>query len=356
MKRLRVGIVGCGEAAQIIHLPSLAALHERFEVAAVCDPSRTVVEAVGERWNVSDRFLEHRALLAEAPVDVVLVANPDAFHAEACLDALAAGKHVLVEKPMCITLREADEIAAAQAATERVVQVGYMRRYAPAFLEARDVVHGLDEIRFARIHDVLGLNELIVDQTSRVVRADDLGSAELAAARERRAQLVQEAIGGAPREIEEAYLLLLSLASHDVSAMRELLGFPQRILYAATRHDSWVVSAAFDYGSFVCDLVAGFDHIPRVDASAAVYGDTTAIRLEFVGSFVRNLPLRLTVTQAIGTAGVAERTVQPSWGDQFVEEWRAFYESVAGERQVKTSPADFRQDLELFAEMVALMR
>ena len=356
MKRLRVGVVGCGEAAQIIHLPSLAVLHERFEVTALCDPSRTVVEGVGDRWNVSERFLDHRALLAEAPVDAVLVASPDAFHAETCLDALAAGKHVLVEKPMCITLREADEVAAAQAATERVVQVGYMRRYAPAFLEARDVVHGLDGVRFARVHDVLGLNELIVDQTSRVLRAEDRGSAALAAAQERRAQLVEEAIGGGRRDLEEAYLLLLSLASHDVSAMRELLGFPRRVLYAAARHDSWVVSAAFDYGSFVCDLVAGFDHIPRVDASAAVYGDTTAIRLEFVGSFIRNLPLRLTVTEAIGTAGVTERTVQPSWGDQFVEEWRAFYESVAGERPVKTSPADFRQDLELFAEMVALMR
>ena len=64
----------------------------------------------------------------------MLVANPNAFHAEVTLDAIAAGKHVLVEKPMCITRREADQIIAAQKNSNLVVQVGYMRRYAPAFL------------------------------------------------------------------------------------------------------------------------------------------------------------------------------------------------------------------------------
>ena len=71
---------------------------------------------------------------------MVLVANPNAFHAEVTLDAIAAGKHVLVEKPMCVTRREADQIVAAQKKSNVVVQVGYMRRYAPAFLEGCQVV------------------------------------------------------------------------------------------------------------------------------------------------------------------------------------------------------------------------
>jgi hypothetical protein len=52
--------------------------------------------------------------MARNDVDAILVANPNAFHAEVTLDAIAAGKHVLVEKPMCVTRRKADEIIAAQ--------------------------------------------------------------------------------------------------------------------------------------------------------------------------------------------------------------------------------------------------
>ena len=63
------------------------------------------------------------------------MACPHAYHAEVAIDALRHGKHVLVEKPLALTLREADAIIAAGRAAGRVVQVGYMRRHAQAFAE-----------------------------------------------------------------------------------------------------------------------------------------------------------------------------------------------------------------------------
>ncbi len=230
--RLRVGIVGCGEAAQIMHLPSLRFLSDLFDVIAVCDVSRTVAERVGEDWNVPVRLVDHAAAVTLEEVDVILVATPDAHHSVVALEAIAAGKHVLVEKPLCLTVREADAIAAAQERTGVVVQVGYMRRYAPAFLEAVRAVAGLGEIRLARVQHVLGLNRLVVTPTSRVVTGDDIPQVVLEEGRGLRLSLLAEATGGAPAEIQEAYSLLLSLASHDLSAMRELLGRPEGLLYA----------------------------------------------------------------------------------------------------------------------------
>lgn len=77
---------------------------------------------------------------------------------------------MLVEKPMCITGREAEQIIAAQKKSDVVVQAGYMRRYAPAFLDGWEVVKAMKEIKFARVQDFLGFNRLIVNPTSRVVR------------------------------------------------------------------------------------------------------------------------------------------------------------------------------------------
>ena len=99
-RRLRMGFVGCGEVTQIMHWPSLYQLPDQYEVTALCDVSASILEELGKLWNVRTLTTDHRELVAHSDVDAVLVANPNAFHAEVALDAIAAGKHVLVEKPM----------------------------------------------------------------------------------------------------------------------------------------------------------------------------------------------------------------------------------------------------------------
>jgi len=355
MQQLRVGIVGCGEVTQIMHLPSLAQLADHFTVTALCDVSQQVLQAVGEQWRVPKRYQDYHDLLAQQDVDVVLIANPNAYHAKATVAAVEAGKHVLIEKPMCITLREADEIIAAQARAGVTVQVGYMRRYAPAFVEACQLMPQLGPIRLARVHDVLGWNSLFTQDTSRAVRGNDL-PAEVAAESQRlQDELIVEAIGEVAQELRSAYGLLLGLSTHDLSAMRELLGMPKRVLYAAVRQGGLYLSAAFDYGAYVCQFETGIDNLPRFDAHLEVYGLERIVRVQYDTPYVRNLPIRLFVTEANGKGGVVERAEHPAWGDAFVSQWQAFYENVAEKRTPKTSPADFRQDLELFRDMIALM-
>jgi predicted dehydrogenase len=356
MEQVRVGIVGCGEVTQIIHLPTLVQLNEQFSVTALCDVSAAVLEAVGEQWRVGRRYQDYHELVADAEVDAVLVANPDAYHADVTLAALAAGKHVLVEKPMCLTLREADDVIAAQARAGTWVQVGYMRRYAPAFVEACRRLPALGDIRLARVHDVIGHNALIIKGTSRVVRGRDVPAGLAQAGQARREALLTEAIGTATPDLRRAYGILLGLSSHDLSAMRELLGRPQRVLHASQRQGGVYLSGVFDYGAYVCVFETGVDSIPRFDAHLEVYTDQQVLRVQYDTPYVRNLPIRLEVTETTPSGGVAASTELPAWGDAFVAEWQAFHASVTGGQAPKTSPADFRQDLELFAAMIELMR
>jgi predicted dehydrogenase len=356
-RRMRVGFVGCGEVAQIMHWPSLYQLSDHFQVTALCDVSPMILEQLGKIWSIQTLTTDHRELVARSDVDVVLIANPNAFHAEVTLDAIAAGKHVLVEKPMCVTRREADQIVAAQKKSNVVVQVGYMRRYAPAFLEGCRVVKAMKEIKFARVRDFLGSNSLIIHPTSRVIRDEQLPKAVKDDAKLRDETLIDEALGGkASPALRRAYAVMLGLSSHDLSAMRELLGLPNKVLFAAQRGDGMYLAATFDYGPFVCQFETGIDGIARFDAHLEVYGDQKVVRIQYDTPYVRNLPIRLFVTEDNGHRGVTTVDSNPAWGDPFVAEWQAFHQNITENKSPKTGPADFVHDLELFAEMARLMR
>jgi len=78
---------------------------------ALCDVSPATLRYVGDYYGVTKRFMDHHDLLKE-PMDAAVVLSADS-HGQVIVDALKAGKHVFTEKPMCFTLREADEILAA---------------------------------------------------------------------------------------------------------------------------------------------------------------------------------------------------------------------------------------------------
>lgn len=354
----RVGIVGCGEVAQIVHLPSLYRLPEKFKVTAICDVSQLVLEGVGDHWNVERRYTDYQDLVCDPEVDVVLVTNPHVFHAQVVLAAIAAGKHVLVEKPAAINLAEADAIQAAQEGAGVVVQVAYMRRYAAAFEQAVKIVAQMrakNDIRLARVHDVIGHNPQIIAPTSRVIRGKDVTKEMIAEAKRLEAQAVKVAIGPAPKELQKAYMLMLGLSSHDISAMRELLGMPQRVL-CATQRGGLYLTATFDYGDFVCQFDTGVDSIARFDANLEVFGGRKYVRVQYDTPYVMNLPIRLYIGEPNGRHGVVEQMVHPAWGDPFVNEWMALYDNITLRCTPKTSIADYRQDLVLFQEMARLMR
>jgi predicted dehydrogenase len=356
-RRIRIGIVGCGEVTQIMHWPSLQQLADCYEVVALCDISPIVLESLGKQWNIGILTTDHRELVNCNEVEAVLVANPNAFHAEVTVAAIAAGKHALVEKPMCMNRREADQIVTAQKNSRALVQVGYMRRYAPAFLDACKAVKEMEDIRFARVRDFLGSNSLIVEPTSRVVRDEHLSDSLKKEAENRDRNLVDEALGGRPGEsLRNAYRLMLGLSSHDLSAMREMLGTPKRVLFAAERANGRFLAATFDYGTYVCQFETGVDEIARFDAHLEVYSAKRVVRVQYDTPYVRNLPIRAFILESHDRHGVREVNTHPAWGDPFVAEWKAFYTNITQSWTPKSDPSDFLQDLALFTEMAQLMR
>ncbi len=149
MARIKIGVVGCGLIAQMMHLPHLRELADAYEVVALCDVSAATLKHVADHYDVRRRYTDYRDLLKDE-VEAVAVLSADS-HGQLIVDALRAGKHVFTEKPMCYTLREADEILAAHARAGTVCLVAYMKRYDPAVRYAAPLLRRLPDLRAIQI-------------------------------------------------------------------------------------------------------------------------------------------------------------------------------------------------------------
>lgn len=351
-RQLNVGIAGCGEAAQILHLPALDYLADHYRVTALCDASPAVLDGVGARLPWARRTNSIAELVDNDDVDVILVANPNLFHADTALAAIAAGKHVLIEKPICVTDGEAEAIEMAANASNVVVMVGYMRRYAPAFERAVSEIGDIAPINFANVHTIIGPNPGFIEPSSRVVRGTDIPEAEVKKAETASNAKLAEALGTDDPTAAATYSLLLGLSSHDTSAMRELLGMPKAVLSAHRGINPTFLTVHFDYGGFVCQFETGIDQIARFDSKISVYGQERVIEVSFDTPYIRNQATTFSMTSAKGSYGVYRVNEHDTLEDNFVREWRRFHDHVVNGSKPKSSVADARLDMQLFRQIM----
>lgn len=144
-RRLRVGLIGCGwyGKTDLFRLIQVAPV----EVVSLCDVDRRMLaeaaELVAQRQasrKTPRTYTDYRKMLAERDLDIVLVATPDHWHALPTIEAIKAGAHVYVQKPISVDVVEGQAMVAAARRYGRVVQVGTQRRSTPHIIEARDTI------------------------------------------------------------------------------------------------------------------------------------------------------------------------------------------------------------------------
>ncbi len=140
MTALRVAVAGLGNAAVNLHLPALASI-PHAQVVGGCDPSEPNRLAAGKRF-AFPVFATLGEVLSSTRPEVVIVCAPPKAHRAICLEALAAGAHVLCEKPLATSVAEADEILEAAHRSGRRLALNHEFREMPAFRALLDAVRG----------------------------------------------------------------------------------------------------------------------------------------------------------------------------------------------------------------------
>jgi predicted dehydrogenase len=139
--RIRVGLIGAGRIAGFVHVPSLRLLPDLCEVAAVASRDRARAKAFAQQWDVPRVHDSWEALVGDPELDAVVVCPPSDLNGPVAGAALAAGKHVLCEKPLALTHQEARALAdAADRTPGRVHMVAFTFRFAAGLRYLRRLV------------------------------------------------------------------------------------------------------------------------------------------------------------------------------------------------------------------------
>ena len=231
----------CGEITQVAHIPTLGFLSDFFQIVFLCDVSDGALDHCRTKVLGCAQTPTHDAAdrCASPDVDVVMIANSDAFHVPHTLLGLKHNKFVLVEKPMALSLRDADSVIAAEKQSSGKVMVGYMRRYAAAFLDALQEIGGLERVHYARVRDIVGPNSTFVGQSGTFPKVfRDFRPEDTKESTSKTNELLEQTLTQElhiPNNPATALMWrhLGSLGSHDLSAMREALGLPTAVLGAS---------------------------------------------------------------------------------------------------------------------------
>ncbi|CAL9606760.1 DUF6807 family protein [Streptomyces sp. enrichment culture] len=141
--RRRAAVVGTGAIVSGGHLPALRAHTDRVELVAAVDVDPGRLDAFRtEAGEGVTGFSTTEAMLAAVRPDLVLIGTPPSLHREQTVAALKAGAWVLCEKPLCLSLAEYDEIAAAEAASGAYASVIFQHRYGSGAVRARELIRG----------------------------------------------------------------------------------------------------------------------------------------------------------------------------------------------------------------------
>jgi predicted dehydrogenase len=140
MEKVKLGVIGLGSIAQLIHLPNIAK-QENVILSAVAEIKKNRLNLISDKFSVQNRYVDYRDMLEKENIDAVIIATPTSTHKEIAIDCLAAGKDVLVEKPLARTYAEAKEIVDASKKYKRKLMVGMNLRYRPDTMLLRSIIN-----------------------------------------------------------------------------------------------------------------------------------------------------------------------------------------------------------------------
>jgi myo-inositol 2-dehydrogenase/D-chiro-inositol 1-dehydrogenase/scyllo-inositol 2-dehydrogenase (NAD+) len=136
---LRFCVIGTGRAG-LVHAANIDRRIKEAQLVALCDANPDTLAGVAAQYPTQGRYADYREALRDPQVDAVVVATPALLHCEIACEAAAQAKHIFLEKPMALSVDECERIIEAARRASVALQIGFMRRFDSAFVQAKEML------------------------------------------------------------------------------------------------------------------------------------------------------------------------------------------------------------------------
>jgi myo-inositol 2-dehydrogenase / D-chiro-inositol 1-dehydrogenase len=357
VQSIRVGVIGLGAIAQAVRLPLLRKRSDLFEVVGICDLSRPLAELV------ADRFGLPRAVCFDNLTELVERAEPAAIllltsgsHGPLAQQALDRGLPVFVEKPLAYTMAEADALVAAANDRSAPLQLGYMKLYDPAVVEAQRVARNRPPPRAVVATVLRPSEEEQLAHVSMIIDPERRSTARRPA--EGEAALVRRALGAtAADELQQLYIdILLGSTVHQLSVVRFLAGAVADVEYVAVWSSgesplpSVTIEAVLASGSRLAIHSHYLDRYPAYQEDVVLYYEDGSIAVRFPSPYLLHAPTVLTVEDRDRDRSRSTRSM--STAEAFELELVAFHAMVTAGAPVAADVHEGRADIATCQQIV----
>lgn len=344
--KVRLGFVGCGYMGQKAHLDNFVTIPD-CEIVALAEGRQATAQMVARKYDIPRIYPNHRAMLQAEDLDAVVAIMHYALHGSVVADLLAAGKHVLTEKPICVRSDTAARLANLARDNGVVYYVGYMKRSAPATqMAVRTIAEWKASGEFGRMRYLRALMPP-GDWTMHIEGPISAGDAPPA--------YEGQEWEGLPDWLDEPtrnqYDAFVNYYIHQVNMIRYLLGEDYHVQYVDPGNT--LLAGVSDSGVGITLEMQGYGLRNDWEESYRVVFDEGKLELDIPSPMARQRGGALEVFRG-KEVQVAERpVVPPLW--PFLEQARHFIRCVRGEDVPRSLPEDAVKDLQVAEEYARLL-
>jgi predicted dehydrogenase len=343
--RIQIGYVGCGYMAQKVHIPNFGAIPD-CELIALAEVRQDLGRRVQARFGIPKLYPDHEAMLSDPDVEAIAVSAAFAVQGRIARDALLAGKHVFMEKPMAVSLEQADAILHAARQSGKRLMVGYMKRYdagnelVKARIDAFKASGELGPITYARNHGFCGNWTAGIDVP--MLHTD-----------EPKPDAATNGPAWLPPEYLSQYLAYLQQYTHNVNLLRWFLdaGDNADVQVVDLDDDGYTGVAVLDVNGTRAVLETGRVSHYRWDEHTQVYFRDGWIKTWAPPLLLKQVPAEVEIYRAGETQTFARPIAQPAWSWSYKREAEHFVRCLQSGEGFRSSGEDTRTDVRLFEEI-----
>lgn len=341
MRKIKIGIVGCGFMGQAVHIPCFLN-NDGCEVAALVDVNKEMAKQVARKFQIPASYTSLEELLQNEEIDAVALIVPPQLIPEMAIESMKEGKHVFAEKPIALKSADGREMVKVAEEQKAILMGAYMKRYDLGSQYVKERIEGflkggeLGKITYARFHNFNGAwrgqlepRSIIIDEKRK--EYEELGDLRIP-------DFIK------PEDRKRFFGTFINF-SHDINLMRYFLGDPQKVLFSSQKegpdiYQSYTTSV-FDYGEFKVTLETGAIESDYFDEEAVIYFEKGWVKVKYPQVLLKDVP----ATVSIYNNAKGLECANLGYGWNFQREVDCFIECIINNKKSLSDGVDSVKDI-----------